>query len=496
MTGTQRQLLLSGIDGSISEEDFPALCKLLSEDADALQTYCEEALLHGEIEWHYDVKRDMPAANQRRFQLVEEERSRQQKRLVRASLGIAALIVISLGIAAFVFKAESEEQIVFRMDAGAVHRVVRADTPSLPPTAPLSRGDTLVLDKGKTELLLPDGVRSLIEAPAIVVYEGKNSIRLDRGKGYFHIFSEKAKGFRVRMPSSTATDLGTRFGILSNPGSPDEIHVFEGTVDVLRSAKGFTRQPLLKSGNSVREDDGSPTGYSVIPQTRFTQQLDPWPDSVTLSFDDIDQEGNFRASDGSTTRKVPVHGGNLLTAPGVKGDAIRFDGSGTHLGVDSWKSFATSHPGTIAMWVRPDEMPGVIRACPISWGDPDAQDTGRWSVALEQNPGSARTASIRSGIPLEKHVTGNTPVTTGGWSHLAFVFENTPRPRIMIYVNGRLDSESFRSVPRIFDPASFVIGNHISPGLWGTHAFSGAVDEIVFYADALSPAQIQSLQMK
>ena len=313
-------------------------------------------------------------------------------------------------------------------------------------------------------------------------------------KSDLHVFSEKAKGFSVRTPSSVATDLGTRFGVVCLPDLSDEIHVFEGKVDVRRSVDGFTSQPFLKSGNSVRQDDGSPTGFSVIAQTRFTQNLDPWPDSVTLSFDDKDQAGNFLASDGSTTSKVPVNGGSILTTPGVKGSAIRFDGSGTHLEVNGWKGFSTSHPGTIAMWVRPDEMPGVFRPCPISWGDPEARDSGRWSVALEQQKNS-RTASIRSGIPLEKHVTGNTPVTEG-WTHLAFVFEDSPRARITIYVNGKADSEAYRSVPRVFDPARFVIGNHITPDLWNSHAFSGAVDEIVFYAEALSSAQIQTLQMK
>jgi hypothetical protein len=64
---------------------------------------------------------------------------------------------------------------------------------------------------------------------------------------------EKAAGFQVRTPDLVLTDLGTAFGILSKENFLDEVHVFEGEVEVLHR-RG------LRNGERIQADEARAAG--------------------------------------------------------------------------------------------------------------------------------------------------------------------------------------------------------------------------------------------
>ncbi len=488
MTREERNLVTAAVDGSLPSAEEGRVRELLKRDAEAMELYAREALLHGELEWHYGALRQSQAALRRRAEVVEEFRRRRTRRISIASLGIAAtglLMFAGLG-----YLRESPEPVAtLRFNEGAVSRLVRASESD--GKSGIVPGDRLVLERGAVELVFPQGVRAVIEAPAGMNFTGGNALLMDHGIGFFEIERPEAEGFRLTLPRSEVVDLGTSFGIIAPEDGAAEIHLIDGRVTTQRRAGTFRRATDPRPGQAYREDDNTATGYSMIPfrDDRFPRQLPDRLDHVAIDFNRIDDDGAFAATGPlpARVREVIVNGGEIRRTPGRLGRAVSFDGSGSHLEIMGWSEYHHRPSGALSFWVRLQEARSERRYCLVSWGATTREDLGRWSVAVSPRREGAHL-SIRGGMDREYHLSAASRLDYHTWHHLAFVFgpETDGRTRVRIFIDG-IEQPDSMSVPVLPGPAAddaLIIGTHHDPRLWQSHASRCDIDDLRIYRTA------------
>jgi hypothetical protein len=80
--------------------------------------------------------------------------------------------------------------------AGAESRTHQDDGETLADQA-LTAGSMVALDHGIAELTLPDQVRAVTEAPAVLTLVDGRTIRLDRGRAFFEVPTPEGRGLTV-----------------------------------------------------------------------------------------------------------------------------------------------------------------------------------------------------------------------------------------------------------------------------------------------------------
>lgn len=84
---------------------------------------------------------------------------------------------------------------------------------------------------------------------------------------------------------------------------------------------------------------------------------------------------------------------------------------------------------------------------------------------------------------------GTTPYVADTWMHFAITYDGTTK---RIYTNGRLESEVAAAAPVTYDSHSITIGADISASAFAYH-FLGAIDEVMLFDRALTPAEMMEL---
>jgi len=497
MTREERDLVIAAVDGSLPSGAEERLRELLKRDAEAMEMYAREALLQGELEWHYAVRRQTPASLRRRAEVIDEFRRHQKKRLAVASLGLAAALMMVLAVAAF-FGRSPATVVELRFNERAVSQLVRAAGSE--ENGDIAAGDLLKLERGDVELIFPNGVRAVIEAPAEVEFVEGNALKMQHGTGYFLIDRPQAAGFTLTLPHTEVVDLGTSFGVIAPADGPAEIHLIKGRVLTQRRTGSFEPAAELQPGEAYREDESSETGYVSTPfrNDRFPRRLpDPY-EHVAIDFDVTGGSKPYAISGPgwASVREVIANNGSISRVPGRFGNAVRFDRSGSHLKIRGWAESHHRPSGTLSFWIRLPAASHVTRYCPVSWGSSEQDDVGRWSVAIEPRQPNA-TLAIRAGMERSYHLTAEQPLGYGEWHHIAFVFgpEADGQTEVRTFINGIEDPNRMR-VPVMSGPApdeAFIIGTHHDPELRTSHAFSGDIDDLRIYRSALDAREIAIL---
>lgn len=145
----------------------------------------------------------------------------------RMLLALAAVLT-ALATAAVLFqttKSEPSAKLVFGPETGA-----RLDHPQgRTGKDRMWVGSSLELDRGSISLVMPSGVRGYIEGPGRLALESSNKLVLHSGRAWFDV-PEGAEGFVCATPSLFVEDLGTQFGVIADPGQPEQVHVLKGKV--------------------------------------------------------------------------------------------------------------------------------------------------------------------------------------------------------------------------------------------------------------------------
>ena len=134
------------------------------------------------------------------------------------------------------------------------------------PGVPLGRKYELV--SGLMEITYDTGAKVILQGPVTYEVESRNGGFLPVGKLTGKVENEKAKGFSVRTPTATVTDLGTEFGVEVAKSGKTTSHVFRGSVRVqVRDPDGKTlgTAEVLHENESARvENTGNPDGSNHV----------------------------------------------------------------------------------------------------------------------------------------------------------------------------------------------------------------------------------------
>lgn len=148
-----------------------------------------------------------------------------------------------------------------------------------------------------------------------------------------------------------------------------------------------------------------------------------------------ESSGNAIDSSGSAYSGV-VQGASWNPAGGILGGALQFDDNNKNFVWSSYQGITGSNPRACAVWIKTDQSPGDI----MTWGNRGV-DAGRWVVCIDE------TGVLRVDVG-GGYIYGTTVLTDDIWHHIAVTSDGTTTDRIVLYVDGRLETTGgFISLP-------------------------------------------------
>jgi ferric-dicitrate binding protein FerR (iron transport regulator) len=172
--------------------------------------------------------------------IADANQSRKRWRTIQFAAAVAAVVVMSLGIA--LWQSQSGVAVEVISVAGA-------------PESAWKPGDRLRLKhlswvRGRLELRFRSGVMLEVAAPAELLLIDAMQVQVVSGKITADV-GEYGKGFVIDTPQARIVDLGTRFGVDASNTEHTDVVVFEGQVELFRK-DASDRSALLNAGEAVR----------------------------------------------------------------------------------------------------------------------------------------------------------------------------------------------------------------------------------------------------
>jgi hypothetical protein len=128
--------------------------------------------------------------------------------------------------------------------------------------------DLMRLESGVIELTFSSGATVALEGPAQFRIRDYNLVELVSGKMSADV-PKRARGFAVKSPTATVTDLGTRFGEIVN--SATEVDVFQGNVELSAADRAAGGPWRLSQGKGLIVDPQSAVTAAALPESAFPQ---------------------------------------------------------------------------------------------------------------------------------------------------------------------------------------------------------------------------------
>lgn len=275
------ELIDSCIDGTASEQDWQRLDQLLSADPSARQYYVAHLNLHAAllrklgaaaVQELAEVAGDtlLPSADSGPAlppATIQQSVRRAATFLARPtplSVAIAAasllLLLLAFAIIPVSFRAAPPDAPQVVDAAGPVAEIVElsdAQWEAGGPTAivgdVLHGGQTVALRSGMASIRFDSGAQIVLEGPAELQIDTRNSARLGRGRLTASVPSS-ATGYALSVKQFVITDLGTRFGVVAGEDLT-QVHVFRGRVAVNSAAAPSTDGQILQAGMAAQFDD-------------------------------------------------------------------------------------------------------------------------------------------------------------------------------------------------------------------------------------------------
>ena len=128
------------------------------------------------------------------------------------------------------------------------------------------------LESGVVELTFASTARVAVQGPAQFSLTDGNAMELQAGSMAAEV-PKRARGFLVKTPAATITDLGTRFGAIIDSNRTTRVDVFQGQVEVTRVTNrgGPFGQWRLAQGMALTADGRGGQPAAALPETAFPQ---------------------------------------------------------------------------------------------------------------------------------------------------------------------------------------------------------------------------------
>lgn len=523
------QLIDAALEASITPSDFAALQETLRQDPAALEYYCQQAEIHGRLEWELKVS----GSDAQPQNVVPFRRSKS----LRIAAVAAVVAIAGVSIYSVVPKSGSgttiasndkitelpsidlKEDFQHNIDATLARITNTQDAQwqgdSLEVGSWLKPG-TIHLHSGKAEITFISGARVVLHGPAELDSVTPHLAYLKQGKGVVHI-PQQAEGFQLETPSSSFTDQECSFA-LAVENDITEIHVIKGSIEASPSNSNAVTT-TLNANDSLRLNSTSTFAqntqlYAVnsfqseLPVASNQQEAE----YLRWSFDSIESDA-FPETGNHEQSHFPAKIEQLARIPGeaqaqsIKGKfgrAARFNGKGSYLSTN-FQGIPGATERTIACWVRvPVDAKNSQAYAIFSWGEPQSQTGSKWQVALNT---SAYNNGIIGALRTEfggGYVIGSTNLRDGRWHHITSVYlgghSSDVTSQVLHYVDGRLESVSASKQQAI---SSSISAKHSHFAYIGRRlendpefsSFKGDIDELHVFPAALTPAQVESLYL-
>jgi hypothetical protein len=388
-------------------------------------------------------------------------------------------------------------------------------------------GRKYALDYGLMEITYDTGAKVIVQGPASFEVESTNGGFLSIGKLTGKVSVEKAKGFSVRTPTATITDLGTEFGVEVDGKGVTDAQVFVGEVQVAAASDrpGGNKQPLVvRAGQNAHVAKGVTLSVDQrdfdARAKRFTRTMpsrSPTSDAyakLVLSMNPVvyyrmdqwpatDRKGRYVIVDSAPGG---YHGVACLdeafgkpSCRGKFGGAMDFQGSmgnnyavvkdypktdNGQLSVSAWVWTCLLDPWSsiVSNWFF-NPTPGQVHT--IGQFGIGTNASRELNVAIHQDDGT----EVRVREPGK-------PLPYSQWQHVAFVADGAV---LHLYRNGKkVGATPYRGIARspLLDHLSIGIQmnrNGTRPRPQRAFVWNGRLDEVAVFNHALSAEQVYQL---
>lgn len=505
------------LEGSISREEFEELQDALRGDSAALDYWCQQAEVHGRLEWEL-----APAA--------ESTLPFAPRRKTYPWFSAAALVLLGLGMG-----------LVIRPHPARIARVTVPEPAENPPPIPVraalvarltsSEGARWNGESPVSGEWLPAGPLDLASGTALITFDCGATVQLV-GPARLHLMSatrslleagearvnitRQAYGFVFETPTVEISRRRSRFQALVDRQGHTELQIEVGQVQVAGKL-GDLHTMAVGHDHGIRIDEkgdvvpfsvtGIPRVHSTLPEN--TDLLPDW--YLHWGFDGADDASGKFTETGkhpdlghpfSAQARLADQDAAVALVPGRFGNAIHLNGQRSFLDT-GFPGFEGNSPRSIAFWVKVDPgTPDTLAYSILSWGRGSHVGGQKWQVSW--NTGSDNSG-IRGAIRTEVEggfQVGSTNLLTGTWHHVVTVFAGGDGADIgenlRLYVDGRLESTTAVKSNRVNtvtgapDSLPLTIGRRIEKE--GSYrSFCGDIDEIYLFPSALTPEQVDRL---
>ncbi|MGC4017410.1 MAG: FecR domain-containing protein [Luteolibacter sp.] len=489
------------LDGTLEEVRARELQEVLRNDPQARGLYLSYAGLQQALEFR--LAKPQPGPDHR---LVTAWRLKRERRRTWRIAAIAAGIVIVAQV--FVFRSivgsGRASSATVKLSPYTLSSL-RDPTGAVQAGGRMEPGSRLSLSQGNAELTFANGTKALVQGPAELTLVKKGELNLERGV-IWCLVAPKDRGFRVMTPELEVMDLGTDFGVVSDPDARDEVHVFSGTVEV-RNRKQPTDQATLHGGEA--RTIGASDRFVSIPSRpdHFPRVL---PDSLPMiRFDFASIQGGSVKVMGDHPEIADISAwlapgeASPQVEPGHEGSALRFLGHHDRVQTN-WPGIAGNAPRTVTFWLKVDPSANLSRLPAIlGWGNPKVPN-GKWKILLAQE---------RPGMPAYPRISfgwhgydSSVAVNDGRWHHCAMTYTGRMKPDqhpdVSIHVDGistdirYQDFQSPGSRSREPETATGANGQPLAIGYFqeeeASRSFNGWIEDVRIYAGVLPEEAIMS----
>ncbi|MBT8037282.1 MAG: DUF642 domain-containing protein [Verrucomicrobiae bacterium] len=255
----------NALDGTLSEAGCFELRNILKSDPAARARYYEYAALEQSLAYRISGFTSVDAARS----LADIRLQAESRRTFRVSIIAAAAVIIAVLVAMqLIFVSEPTVMANYEVAHGSLYTIESPGSGGGSTVEGLTDESIVTLTQGTFELVLKNGTRSVVTAPAKFQLRDEMELDLSYGTVWTEV-SEEGTGFRVKTPGFLVTDLGTEFGVRSTPGTADEVHVFSGSVEV--DAQSGTKETLMEGQAARRLPDGNLQAISVDSELFLTK---------------------------------------------------------------------------------------------------------------------------------------------------------------------------------------------------------------------------------
>lgn len=497
-------------DGTLREIEFAQLQAELRANAESREFFrksMEIEILLTETMGHHAVIGE-------KRELIERRQQRQQRKMfTRTLLATAAILMVAGVVMALVHLKRPEPRALTGTPVPGTQWQVMGDAhASARNVRKVVEGSTVAVRSGSVKLEFDSGMVMLLGGPAEVSFSDLDRPVLKRG--WLWVDSEDFKAsITVETPGLRVRDIGTRFGVRVREDGLTEIHLVDGSLEVVSRSGQRGKMILKPDGKGVfLSESGQPSELPLAP--------DPFPSLPELLASAPDYPTTVQSQGPAGYWRLDEPSGKELAneiregVTGVPAEGVSLGQAGADrdhgyhgFPPDNRSVEMSGHPfnsvlmhldkpggvkreeGAVSFWIR---RPAGVKRDEILWLAGDGSYINPENAFMHTRLCAAGRVEFHienSGFDIL--LASNFSVADDHWHHIAASWGPFA---VELYVDGRrvARADDFGKLPQGIISGRYVRFGKPSIDLQtsGKGAFAGSVDEIAIWSRPLSGAEI------